>query len=149
MPPLSTDLFRVSLEEEEEVVVAGTDAILLTECSGPGAKATIRSIQRADRIAERLVRLEAKTAARDEAQAAKIADLELRREERTQARLERTSNNASAGPRGHIDKARGQGRSQQDCPDGEDTCPKDKGGPSEGKGGGNQGGGNQGGGRKS
>ena len=33
---------------EQEVVEAGTDAILLTQCAGPGAKAEVRSIQRAE-----------------------------------------------------------------------------------------------------
>ena len=138
---------------EQEDIEAGTDAILLTQCSGPGAKAEIRSIQRADRIAERLERMAARVLERDESRAAKIADLQQRREEREQARLERTSNNASPESRGKVDKARGKGRTQGECTeDDAGDCPeeKERGKPDDqGAGsqdGGNQGGGNQGGG---
>ena len=144
------------LEVETETVEPGTDAILLVQCSGPGAQAEVRSIQRADRIAERLERLQAKFED-DPEKAAKFADLQQRREEREQARLERTSNNAPASAKGNVDKARGKGQTEEciENEDGEQVCTEDtgpgksgdKGGDKGGQGGGGQGG-SQGGGNK-
>ena len=127
---------------EPETVEAGTDAILLVQCSGAGATAEVRSIQRADRIAERLERLQAKFEDNPE-KAAKFEELQQRREERGQARLEKTSNNAPASAKGKVDKARGKGRTQE-CTvneDGEGECTEDTGPGKSGDKGGDKGGG--------
>ena len=111
---------------EQEQIEEGTDAILLIACAGD--KATVRSIQRADRVAERIERLLVKTQERDEARAAKLAALREKNEERKQARLDKTSQNAPPGAKGNIDKAQGKGKT--DCAEGED-CPDDKGKPAD------------------
>ena len=149
---------------EPETVEAGTDAILLVQCSGAGATAEVRSIQRADRIAERLERLQAEFADNPE-KAAKFEELQQRREDREQARLEKTSKNVPPSAQGKVDKARGKGRTQE-CivnADGVEQCTEDtgpgksgdkggdkgggqggdKGGDKGGQGGGGQGGGNK------
>ncbi len=127
----------------------GTDAVLLTKCSASGDKAEIRNIQRADKIAERLEQFQAKFTD-DPEKAAKFADLGQKRLDRLEARLAKTSNNAPPSARGNIDKARGKGAAQSNCPeDGSTTedCPnekgkpEDKGKPDDSGGGGNQGGG--------
>ncbi len=126
---------------EQEQVEAGTDAILLIECAGD--KATVRSIQRADRVAQRIDRLLVKAQERDVARAAKLAALQQKNEDRKQARLDRTSQNAPPGAKGNIDKARGKGKN--DCTEGEE-CPDDRGKPDDkGQGGGDKGGGQGGG----
>ena len=125
-----------------ETVEAGTDAILLVQCSGAGATAELRSIQRADRIAERLERLQAKFADNPE-KAAKFEELQQRRDEREQARLEKTSNNAPASAKGKVDKARGKGQTQE-CivnADGVEECTEDTGPGKSGDKGGDKGGG--------
>ena len=117
---------------EQEQVEDGTDVVLLTQCAGPDATPLILSIQRADRIAQRLDRLQAKFEDNPE-KAAKFADLKQKQLDRLQARLDKTSNNAPPSARGNVDKARGKGKSSQgDCPEDGDTnedCPKDKGKP--------------------
>jgi hypothetical protein len=125
-----------NLDVEPETVEVGTDAILLTQCTGLRPTAQVRSIQRADRIAQRLERLQEKFAA-DPEKATKFAQLQQRHEEREQARLERTSSNAPASVRGSVDKARGQGRAQ-DCSENEGgkDCPDQTRGKSGGRGGG-------------
>ena len=120
---------------EQEEIEEGTDAILLIQCAG--GLATVRSIQRADRVAQRIERLLVKAQERDESRAAKLAALQVKNEERKQARLDRTSQNAPPGAKGSIDKAQGKGKNV--CPEGEE-CPDEKGKPSD-KGGGQGGGG--------
>ena len=107
----------------------GTDAVLLTQCSGPGAKAEIRGIQRADKIAERMERFQAKFAD-DPEKAAKFAELAQKQQDKLEDRLART---AEKGPPGAKEKAqKALGKAKGECPEGEE-CPE--------KGGGNQGGG--------
>ena len=102
----------------------------MIQCAG--GLATVRSIQRADRVAQRIERLLVKAQERDESRAAKLAALQVKNEERKQARLDRTSQNGPPGAKGSIDKAQGKGKNV--CPEGEE-CPDDKGKPSD-KGGG-------------
>ncbi len=108
----------------------------------------MRGIQRADRIAERLERLQAKFED-DPEKAAKFEELQPAREEREHARLERTSNNAPASARGNVDKARGRGQTQECTVNeaGEEECTEDTGPGKSGDKGGGQGGGGQGGNR--
>ena len=93
---------------EQEEIEEGTDAILLIQCAG--GLATVRSIQRADRVAQRIERLLVKAQERDESRAAKLAALQVKNEERKQARLDRTSQNGPPGAKGSIDKAQGKGK---------------------------------------
>ena len=124
----------------------GTDAVLLTKCSGPGAKAEIRNIQRADKIAERLERLQAKFAD-DPEKAAKLDALVQKQQDKLEARLAKTTEKAPPGVKDKANKALGKAKGE--CPEGEVDCPDGGGGNKGGgdQGGGDQGGGNQGGGK--
>ena len=126
----------------KEDVEEGTDATLLVQCAQ--GVATVKSVQKTERIAERLERIQAKLEAADDRRAEKLADLQAQQEQRKQDRLERTSSNAPAGSKGKVDKARGKPAAECDADDGT-TCPDDS---DKGQGGGNdnsdkgQGGGN-------
>ncbi|MBI4202684.1 MAG: hypothetical protein HY532_06210 [Chloroflexi bacterium] len=129
---------------EHEEVEEGTDVVLLVECSGPGATAQVKSILKADRVTQRLERLEAKFED-DPEKAARFAELKQDQLERTEARLTKTEDNAPASVRGNVEKAKGKGQAQtqEECTAGEEPpvdCPEDKGKPEE-KPGGGQGGG--------
>ena len=136
---------------EQEIVTSGTDAILLTQCSGPGADPIIRSILQASRIAARLVRLQTRFAD-DPDKLAKFEELQDAQSERLQARLDRTASNAPPGSQASVGKAQRQASGEcEEDPDPE-LCPDNtrKGqGRSQGGDGGDGGdGGNQGGGNK-
>lgn len=115
----------------------GTDVILLTQCSGVEATAEIRNIQRADKIAERLERFQAKFAD-DPEKAAKFADLAQKHLDKLEARLAQTAEKAPPGAKDKAAKALGKVRGQDDNGDEEEPLedegpPEDK-GPPEGKG---------------
>ncbi|MDA0988542.1 MAG: hypothetical protein O2783_05320 [Chloroflexi bacterium] len=134
---------------EQETVEEGTDAVLLVQCDSRGG-AQVRSIQRTDRVAERLEALQAKADVREVQRNEKLAELQQKLDERKQDRLDNTSNNAPASAKDKVEKARGKPEAcepteGQDCPDKGQGQSQDKGsGGSNGGNGGNGGNGNGG-----
>lgn len=112
---------------EQEQVEAGTDVVLLTQCTDPQATPMVRSIQNADRVVQRLERLQAKFEERKSELAAKLADLQQQRQERQEARLQQMADKAPPEARDKAEKALRKAR-------GEDEEASNGQGSSEGKG---------------
>ncbi len=143
-----SDGTTTDLTVEQEQVEEGTDVVLLTQCTGQGATPQVRSIQKADRVIQRLERLQAKFEDSKPELAAKFADLQEKKQERQEARLQRMAEKAPPEARGKAEKALRKAKGE--CPqDAEEECPEDGGSPqNSGRGqGGDQGNGDQGGGR--
>lgn len=99
----------------------GDEIILIADANGEtgdgGCPTKAKGGQNSDRIAERLVRLAERTAARDSRLSDKLADLEAKRAERQEARNDKTRGKASPEGKGKIDGARGK-------PVGDDAVPR-------------------------
>ena len=107
---------------EQEIVEEGGEAVLLVQCEGPEGTPTVRSLQRVDRIAERMAALQARAEAREAHRNEKLDELQQRWDERHQDRLDNTLNNAPPGAKEKVKAARDRVTGTcvpvegQDCP---------------------------------
>ena len=114
------------------VLEEGEDAVFLTRCAGNGAKPQVVNIQKADKVAERLLRLQAKNED-DPEKAAKFAELLQKHEERVEARLLKTSGKGHPKANGTAKPAKPAG-ADGDGDDASDEDPPESEAGSKGKG---------------
>ncbi len=95
-----------------EDIEDGTDVVLLVQCTDADAEPKVRGMQKADRVTERLERLEAKLAEKDEERAEKVAERIQEKEQRREERLEKTAANAPQGQKDKADRALGKAKGE-------------------------------------
>lgn len=95
-----------------EEIEDGTDAVLLVQCTDANAEPKVLGMQKADRVAERLERLEAKLAEEDAERAEKVAERLQEKEQRREERLEKTSANAPLEQKDKADRALGKAKGE-------------------------------------